>query len=292
MSSLPRFLVLTLYSGENELDACRDSVAAQTGVDATHEVFSGYSNIDAHRALYRKIMDHVLDYDLFLKLDADMVLKRPTALREVAKYFDQRPDLDQMVAMVDDHYTGSRIYGVHTFSPRVRWNLDLPDKLFVDPDPEYDGKLIRNPPEIPVFVDHAPDPSAYQAFHFGYHRMLKALQPGRKHKSGVHAQYQISVLQRVENQYYETGSGKLGLTVLAADLVRKGQLFGQTGDKRDSEVENAFEKAKGLGEQEVRRIISKSRLTRRIAYWWLVKVICKKERRRVRVDRRRQRAKG
>lgn len=266
MTRPTRFLVLTLHSGENEFEACRDSVAAQTDVDVTQDIISGYSNIEAHRILYRKVMEQAGNYDLFMKLDADMVLKRPSALAEIACFFKKRPSLDQLVVKVDDHYTGTPIFGVHTFSPRVSWRLDSSETLFADPDPEFEGGLIRDPQEIPIFVDHAPNPSGYQAFYFGFHRMLKVLQNGQSVKYTAHTAYQAAILRRLETQYLTKGPANLGLAVLAAELVRTGHLSATTSDRDDTAVRRAFDMVSALSDDEVRRRIKKTSLRRRLHY--------------------------
>lgn len=279
MTEQPKFLVITMYAGENEIDLCKASVAAQEGVEVTHEIIAGLDNIAAHHALYQMIMDRADTYDLFLKLDGDMVLNRPTALREVADIFTENPDVDQMVMMVQDHYTNRTIHGVHSFSPRVRWDLAAHDRLFVDPDPQYAGRLLRDPEALKIFVDHAPDPSRYQAFHFGFHRMLKLVQMIKNRQSPRHIRYQLAILQDVETHYQGTGPETLGMTVLAADLVRKGDLTAATGDKKNAEVEAAFDTLKGLSSEQVRKRVKAGRLARAFGYWLILARIRRKERR-------------
>lgn len=266
-----KFLVLTLYSGENEFDECQASVQAQTGVTVNHEVFKNLSNIEAHKALYKRIMDCREKYDLFLKLDADMVLNRPTALSEVADFFSRHNDVDHMVALVNDRYTGGSIFGVHTYTANVDWDLETHDRLFVDPDPKLRSRLVRNPKDLPIFVEHAPNPSPYQCFHFGFHRMLKAVQPESSVKIYAHTKYQLSVLRKVEQNYLRTKRTNLGLAILAADLVREGVLSAQTGDKNESTVKKTFEKISKLDEKTVYRRVWRKHFWRGLSYFFLRK---------------------
>lgn len=264
-----KILALTLYSGENEFNECQASVKAQTGVNVNHEVFENLSNIEAHKALYKRIMDCRDKYDLFLKLDADMVLNRPTALSEVANFFSRYNDVDHMVALVNDHYTGGTIFGVHTYTANVDWELETHDRLFVDPDPKLRGRLVRDPKELPIFVEHAPNPSPYQCFHFGFHRMLKAVQPESSVKIYAHTKYQLSVLRKVEQNYLRTKRNNLGLAILGADLVREGVLSAQTGDKKELEVKKAFQKISALDEKTVYRRVSRKHYWRGLTYFLL-----------------------
>jgi hypothetical protein len=275
----PKFLVITMFAGENEIDQCKASVAAQEGVEVTHEIIAGLDNIAAHHALYQMIMDRAQSYDLFVKLDGDMVLNRPTALRELADIFNKNKDIDQMVRMVHDHYTNRAIHGVHSFSPRVRWDLASHDRLFVDPDPKYEGRLLRDPASLKIFVDHAPDPSRYQAFHFGFHRMLKLVQMIQNKKAPRHIRYQLAILQDVETHFYGTGHKTLGLAILAADLVRKGDLSATTGDKKNAELEAAFRSFETLSDGQVRRRVKAGWLARAVWYWLKLREISREEQR-------------
>ncbi|WP_299782449.1 hypothetical protein [uncultured Roseobacter sp.] len=266
----PSFLVITLHSGENEFGACKASVAAQQGVDVSHEVIAGLDNEAAHKALYQMIMSNADSYDRFLKLDADMVLNRPTALQEVNRVFENNPGVDHVVSMVQDHYTNRAIYGVHSFSPRVRWELEKHDQLFVDPDPQYEGTMLRDPDGLAIYVDHAPDPDRYQAFHFGFHRTLKLMQMIKNKQSARHIQYQLGILKDAETYYEKDGPETLGMTVLAADLVRRGELTAKTGDKNNAQVEAAFRKIENLSDDQVRKRVRMGKPARMLAYWWLL----------------------
>lgn len=265
--SQPKFLVLTLYSGENEFDACQKSVADQLHVDVEQVAFKGLGNLEAHRRLYSEIMARAPEFDLFLKLDADMVLSRNTALYEIAEFFAARPELDHLETEVNDHFTGAKIFGVHVFSPRVTWQIDTHDPLFVDPEPTCPGSRARSPSELDIFVEHAPDPGPYQAFHFGFHRALKAFQFNVEHRSLSRMEAQLAILQDLERHYETTKRASLGLSIIAADMVMNGRLNGETGDKSDTSVETAFEKVSQLTPSEVHKQVRQGRSTRKFTIW-------------------------
>lgn len=267
MSKVAKILVLTLYSGENEFDLCKASVSEQKDVSVEHVTFENLPNAEAHRRLYSEIMARASDFDLFVKLDADMVISRPTALSEISTYFASRPTLDHLVVEVNDHFSGKRIAGVHTFSPRVRWNLEKGDALFVDPRPRCRGTRANFPPEIPVFVDHAPKPSRYQAFHFGFHRALKALQRERQGQRPLQAIYQIDVLRDVDRHYRRSGRDVLAYAVIGARMVWSGELSGHSGDKKDPDVERAFDRLAALDPVAVQALARKGRLGWYASMW-------------------------
>lgn len=247
----PRIQVLTLRSGENEFEACCASLSAQTLLPADHLVIADLPNAEAHAALYRAVMAGRSRYDLFLKLDADMVLNRPTALQEIAAFFAAEPDLDHIEVKVLDHFTGTLVNGVHVFSPRVEWRLDRHDPLFVDPAPSIPGRSRSDPPGLDHFVDHAPDPGPFQAFHFGYHRALKAWQPGRRAKRLAWARAHWQALRDLRRNYERSRRPMLGLALIAADMVASGRLSGQSGEKEAPAVKAAFEEVAGLSAQEI-----------------------------------------
>ena len=94
MAGRKDFLVLTLFTGENEYPESRASVEAQLGVTLDHEVVAHLGNLDAHRTLYRRVEEAAGEYRWFIKLDADMKLTRSTALQEVIDFLDSQDDVD------------------------------------------------------------------------------------------------------------------------------------------------------------------------------------------------------
>ena len=135
-ASSPRILVGTLENGEQERHACRRALAEQSYTHWEHFTVSGLPNREAHEALYRGFMDHAAGFDLFLKLDADMVvLRRPTALEEAVAYWQARPGLGQIIFAVHDWFTDSLLEGQHLFCADAAWP-DLGGPRFVDPHPE------------------------------------------------------------------------------------------------------------------------------------------------------------
>ena len=158
----PRTLVSTLYCGENEFEALKESLQAQTYSHWEHVVYKNLPNKEAHDRLYRTFMEQQDDFDLFLKLDADMVFRSSEGLRRIVDLFQETDQLDHLTLAVRDWYSDSLIEGLHTFSDRARWETGE-ESRFVDPSPIIPGqhqKLWSNPAPV---VDHSPDPSPRQA---------------------------------------------------------------------------------------------------------------------------------
>jgi len=165
MSNRPAVLVLTLYSGEAEYGRCRESLRSQTYQAWEQRTFENLPNAEAHARLYQTIMTESECHDLFLKLDADMVLADSNVLADLARVFEDRHQLDHLVVAVSDWMTDSNIIGAHVFSKRVVWREHF-ETLYVDPDPEYPGEKLIIPNPARDLIYHACDPSPFQAFHF------------------------------------------------------------------------------------------------------------------------------
>ena len=234
----PRVLVLTLYSGEGEIKRCRASVLSQALPVAEHRVFEHLPNRAAHDRLYHTIMTESSRFDLFLKLDADMELADEGALGRLLGPFRRVDGLDHLVAAVDDWMTGTDMIGIHVFSARVRW-ADHDEQLYVDPDPVFPGVELVMPAPRPPIVHHAFDPTPLQAFRFGVHRGLKAVQRGRSRAitRPHNAILQMKVLSRVWRRFTALGDRRLGLAVMGADMVFRDRFPFAVNDYSDPKLD-------------------------------------------------------
>lgn len=253
MTTGPTLLVLTLYSGEAEYERSCASLASQSFTAWEHRVFEHLTNTEAHAKLYETVMAESGSFDFFFKLDADMVLADDKVLADLVAVFDQRPVLDHLVVAVTDWMTASPIIGAHLFSNRVIWRRHS-ETLYVDPDPEFSGeKLVVEVPARELIL-HADDPSSFQAFHFGAHRALQAcqtyrgLRDARPHNALVQWQY----LDRVWRHFDRTDDLRLGLAILAADMVFRRELPETVNEYSDPVLRAAFEAAEGLSSGEIR----------------------------------------
>ncbi len=251
--SPPRVLVLTLFSGEAEFDRCRSSLGEQKYPSWEQRVVEDLPNAEAHACLYHTIMAESGRHDLFLKLDADMVLADPEVLGDLVRVFEERPDLDHLVVAVTDWMTESHIIGAHLFSNRVRWKRHE-ETLYVDPDPEFPGSklVVEDPPRDLIL--HAGDPSPLQAFHFGAHRALQASQVWRRLGDARphNARIQWRYLDQVWRHYERSGDRRLGLAMLAADMVFRKELPATANEYADAALRAAFETASSLDGLEIR----------------------------------------
>ena len=156
-------LVGTLYSGENELDHCIDALKSQHHCHRSHFIIEHMAETAAHDQLYKRFMHNAGEYDLFMKLDADMILIDPDKLGAAVALFEETPELDHAVFTVQDWMTDSEIVGVHMYRNRVQWT-GRDDVLFCDTPPVVPGErryITRGAPSPQAL--HSPDPSPAQA---------------------------------------------------------------------------------------------------------------------------------
>lgn len=188
-------------------------------------VFRDLENKEAHNALYRCFMSNRNEFDMFMKLDADMVFRSPHSLEKIVDVFRFTPNLDHLRSLVLDWYSGLLIPALHVFSNRVRWVEDPKEQMFVDAFPEVPGIRISLHGSPAPFVDHSPNPTAEQGFWFGVHRASKAVQSEREvfHRGQGVSQWRL--LKAVWKRFKETGDPRLGLCMYGAELVFRGELF-------------------------------------------------------------------
>lgn len=174
----PRVAVLTLSSGEPQLERCRASTQRQQGVIVEHVEFRDYGNREGHDALHRYVERCAGDFDAFFKLDADMVLRTDTAIAAMLEHWRRYGSGSlQAEFPVHDVLGAIPIMGVHIYAPGARWSRAT-ETLFVDPRPDNVVRRDKFPGFAPV-VDHMPGATVEQAFVYGFHRALKAFQFGR-----------------------------------------------------------------------------------------------------------------
>jgi len=169
----PRIFVGTLSSGEAEFDECCAAIASQTDVNVTHHIIQNQPEFEAHNMLWAAWAEHKPTHDLFVKIDADTVLNRNTALLEISELFK-----DEMVTgaqiPLHDYFTDALIYGLNCFSPVVQFRQSK-RRLFADHADFGHKKTLKGDAvgHLAPIGWHGKNPSPTQSFHFGFHRALK-----------------------------------------------------------------------------------------------------------------------
>jgi hypothetical protein len=214
------FLVGMLACGENEKDRAIAALDAQDHDDWDFFLIENQPNKAAQDELYRRFMEAASRYHLFLKLDADMVLRRPTALDEITGYFDKNPDSVGVGIDLIDFYSNSLMPCLVCTTDQVTWGAHN-DNLMVDSYFRAAGGLLRVSSSEEAVALHSPDPAPLQAFRFGVHRAIKATQNDRVlgAKMLEKAEIHWHLLGAVWNNFVHTGDGRIGLAIAGADFV-------------------------------------------------------------------------
>lgn len=189
-----RIFVGTLYTVENEFDDCVAAIQAQTYQDFSHIVFEGLRNKEAHEALYSTFLTKADEFDLMIKVDADMVIQDRRLFAGIVHTFETNEPLTHLQIAVHDFFADGLIWGMHAYRNAVRWQTNGED-LFLD---RFDtgGVRVKDSEILAPAAIHCKDPSLLQAFHYGVHRGLKSRSIPLKQKQGGPLNYLWRYIRR------------------------------------------------------------------------------------------------
>jgi len=172
----PRIFVGTMSSGEGDFQDCLRMIHVQLNVDVTHYLVAGLPEKDAHNSLWAAWRAARVNHDLFVKVDADTVLRNPSTLEDIWKQFEANPRVTAIQAPLWDYMTDDLINGLNCFSPVVTFN-DSKSDLYCDRGVDSGHDIVLHQAELPQLLIpagfHCAHASELQAFHYGAHRALK-----------------------------------------------------------------------------------------------------------------------
>jgi hypothetical protein len=221
-----RILIGTLHSAENEFAECVASIHQQTHQDFEHFIIRGLPEREAHDTLYSTFMARGHEFDLFMKIDADMVLEDANFLSAVVEHFRQLPnDIDVLTIPVFDMYLRQPIIGMHTFRSTVKWPR-VTDNLFTDKFSVPKERRIIEEKRFFRKVTHCKNPTPFQAFHFGLHRGVKIVEAkieGGDIKNWLFRNADHwKAYETVRRNFWECEEVLLGLATLGYELALAG----------------------------------------------------------------------
>jgi hypothetical protein len=163
----------TLFNGEAEFDNHLTAISHQVDIEFHHHVIKNLSEHKAHKQLWNDWQKNRSKFDLFVKIDADTILNRNSALLEISELFDD-PTVTGAQIRLKDYYSNSLINGLNAFSPIVNFR-NKSKKMFPDRvDFNHKKILFANATQkLEPIGYHCLFPSNRQAFYYGFHRMLK-----------------------------------------------------------------------------------------------------------------------
>lgn len=169
-----KIFVGTMFSGENELAKCISAIRTQHDVEITHYIVRNKREIEAHRDLYSTWNDVKNNYDMFVQVDADTVLIKPSLMQRVIVELRAAKEegFTSLQYPLLDLLTEQSILGLNCYHPDVVFNVPN-DEVYCDRSTSNNKtKLMKIEAGY-----HSPDPTYQQAFHFGLHRGLKNQEP-------------------------------------------------------------------------------------------------------------------
>lgn len=201
-----KVFVGTMSCGEGDFAACCAAIIAQKDVEVEHFVIENLPEKEAHNKLWAAWRERQSTFDLFVKVDADTVLKDDTILSQVGTIMKNDPRVTGIQAPLHDYFTDGFINGLNCFSPKVTFR-DSADDLFCDRQVDVDHDVVLGSTQVPPSLQpaglHCHNSSEIQAFHFGVHRALK----GQQH-----------IIERVRQAWNREKDKLRGLVILGARL--------------------------------------------------------------------------
>ncbi|MFG0253742.1 MAG: hypothetical protein ACF787_01375 [Rhodopirellula sp. JB053] len=200
----PKALVGVMHCIENELDECLNSIRSQKRIQTKDFLISGKTNKEAHDELYQRFTESADQFEFFVKVDADMVLRSEHSLFAAWQHFEQRAHVQHLLIPVFDHFTQQNIYGLHAFRNTHRWE-QTPEKYFVDMCDRSNIQLTFSRESAPI-ADHGPNPSLFQAYHYGLHKAVKVLQTGRPQHDFAFANAHFQNFRRLKLRHHSSNT--------------------------------------------------------------------------------------
>lgn len=256
-----RIFVGTLYAGENELDECVDAINRQKGVTIEHVIFKNLGNKEAADTLYRTFMERSGEFDLLIKVDADMVLLDEHLFANISQKFREHDWLDLLEIRLHDFFSDQLIWGLNSFRSTVKWK-PAQENLFIDDFPPVpNDRRIGSWEEVEPAGIHCKNPSPLQAFHYGVHKGLKVLQLGisEKEMSKTHASWEK--IERTYDHYKRKRDIRLGYAVLGAELALKGNFQADHLDYSNPYMKQVFHRYANYTIPQIQSEIYRLRLT-------------------------------
>lgn len=241
-----------LYSGENEYDECLASIKAQTYTNYDLFVYEHLPKLEAHRTLYHAFLDRRDEYDLLIKIDADMVLTSALLFERIVGKFTQNTWMDVLEITITDFFSDGYINGLNSYRNTINWVLD-PENVNADTVIVEKERYMFDDKELAPAAFHCKNPSKYQAFHYGVHRGIKSLAP-------KHSTTHWALLEKTWDNFLHTNDERIGLAILGAELVYAGQFTKDDVDYSNTRMKSILEKYQSMDSAAIKREIRKLRL--------------------------------
>lgn len=244
-----------MYCIENEFEECKEAIAAQTHQDWELFTVENLPNKEAHDLLYQTFMKRADEFDLFIKIDADMVLCRNTFFEEVVQEMENYHQYNHFEIGVWDFFTDRLIHGLHVFRNNVKWKKTS-EKYFVD--------MVYEPTKKKVFMDikgplapaanHCPNPSLFQSFHFGLHKGAKVLQLETSNPNYKMSKGHLDNIYALIHHYKRSPKIKTLYAILGVKWAFEKKAIAENINYQNNEAKNRFEELNRFEPGKLKRI--------------------------------------
>lgn len=247
-----KLLVGTLYTIENEFEDCCASIRSQSYRDFDHIVLRDLSKKEAHEALYGHFMEKAGEYDLLVKVDADMVIEDRDLFRKIVERFESDSELDLLLIAVQDFFADKLLIGLNVFRNTVRWELGE-EALFTDMTHVASTirKTEKDYTDLAPAAVHCADPSPFQAYHYGFHRGMKAVVGGKR----------WGIIAAFYDHYRRERDPRVAYALLGANAAFAGRFLVEHISYSNNTLLEFFEAQYGrASEEEVHRAVTRSKV--------------------------------
>lgn len=240
-----RILVGTLFTIENELTECLKSIKSQTYQHVDSFIIKGKPNRVAHSELYNRFMDQSDNYELFIKVDADMVIKDKYLFKKIVDFFKYNSNIKCLKLPVHDFFSNRLISGMHIYRNTVEW-VTTPSTIFLDINNNSlklsETIYLKSDKSLVPAAQHCPNPSPFQSFHYGVHKGLKIVQHDQIEFLVNMANYHWGIVKDIKTHFNYTNDRNLAFAILGAELALKRKLKSSDLDFNSSALTELFKK--------------------------------------------------
>jgi len=233
-----RIYVGTLYSGENEFEACVHSIKKQTYKNWEQFVYKGLPKKEAHDSLYSDFM--ASDYDILIHLGADLVLKDNDFFAAVNKIFTENLWLQHFSVTVHDFFSDQPIWGLNSYRNMAWEKTD--ELVYTDFVPVKSMcQISHSEPPLAPAAFHCPNPSYFQSFHYGAHKAMKLME-SQKRGYTSRVVYYSDIIEATYDHYLRTRDFRLGLCIDGARYATRAKLGPSDLDYTNPHLKEVFER--------------------------------------------------
>jgi hypothetical protein len=255
-----RLLIGTMHSNEQEFEACVSGIRAQQGVQFEHIVLENLPHKEAHDKLYSTFMENASRFDVFVKVDSDMVITNKYLFAAIADRFKRAPAMDELAIAVHDFFPDRLVYGMYSYRNTVRWDKKAP-LVFSDEEPEVRQKVFTDAADIAPAALHCPNPSPLQCLRYGVVRGVKILEAA---KAGWFFSWPVEYIKETWAHFKATRDRRLILASLGAELALDGRVNRNNLDYTDPFLRNLFVKYEVMPTSQLARITTRLRIVNRV----------------------------